>query len=136
MARTVFQATVGAALMFVGFAGWPVVHLGKFKKHPMTRLGQCIAVGGLGTAVFVPAIFLIAGQWADVAQLRHLGSAFNHDASLLMMFVGGFFLYASVAVRRLPGRNPLYLKMFRVCVFAAGALLLATNAYLIALRLA
>jgi hypothetical protein len=136
MAMTVFQATAGVVLMFVGFAGWPVIHAGKFQKRPMTRLEQCIAIGGFGTAVFVPAIFLIAGQLANVAELGRWGSAFNHDGSLVMMFFGGLFLYASLVVRRLSAGNSLHLKMFRVCTFAAGSVLLATNAYLISLRLA
>lgn len=122
--------------MLVGFIGWPVVRLGKFEARPMTRLGQCLIIGGFGTAVFVPAVLLIAGRQAGIAQLRHGGLALNSDASLVMMFVGGIFLYMSIAVKRLSGGNPLRLKMFRACAFAAGAILLATNAYLIALRLA
>jgi hypothetical protein len=113
MATTVLQATAGVVLMLVGFTGWPVVRLGKFERRPMTRLRQCLVIGDFGTAVFVPAVQLISGRQAGVAQLRHWGVVLNSDASLVMMFVGGLFLYMRFVAKRLSGGKPLRLKMFR-----------------------
>jgi hypothetical protein len=101
----------------------------------MTRLVQCIVIGGLGTAVFIPAVLLFLGEQAGVAQLRHWGVALNSDASLVQMLGGGVLLYTGLAAQRMKSGNSLHLRMFKVCAFAAGLTLLTTNAYLIALRL-
>src|ERR1700757_1178937 len=100
MATTVFQGIAGVVLMLVGFTGWPVVRLGKFEQHPMTRLGKCLVIGGFGTALFIPAVLLISGRRVGVAQLRHWGVALNSDASLVMMFVGVLFLHMSFVAKR------------------------------------
>ena len=61
---TVLQAIIGIVVTIVGFTGKPVVHLGKFKARPMTRLGQGLVFGSVGMAILLPAVLLIVGQQA------------------------------------------------------------------------
>jgi hypothetical protein len=135
MTITVFQAVLGIVLLVVGLTGKPAVQLGKFRSRPMTQLGQSIVFGTLGAVLFLPAALLIVGREANLARLQHLGLALDTEASFLMMWVGGLFLYMGIAAKKLYGGNQSVLRMFRISTVAAGSILLATNAYLIRLRL-
>jgi|GEM_PF-2453240 hypothetical protein len=132
---TVLQAIIGIVVTIVGFTGKPVVHLGKFKARPMTRLGQGLVFGSFGMAILLPAVLLIVGQQVGGVHLRQWSSALNRDASLLKLVIGAMFLYMSFAVKKLSTGNPLHVTMFKACTLGAGTTLLATSAYFIALRL-
>jgi len=86
---TVLQAIIGIVVTIVGFTGKPVVHLGKFKARPMTRLGQGLVFGSFGMAILLPAVLLIVGQQVGGVHLRQWSSALNRDALLMIVALFG-----------------------------------------------